>query len=675
MANAYTPLDQGFRRRVTFLILVILALAGVFSLLWSLLVFSLSLQPIIEAEIRTITLAAQADIEYALSVGVPLDELRGLDVYLEDLVDRYPALQSMTLAEVSSASDLWSSAEASSPSTDNILTGLRQLPLVLSGGQLDHVVIPIRESGSIVSTLTATPEAQIITRRLRGMIFDSFVVLFVSLLVANEVIVVLARNRIQEPIERLFSALRRRSEADFGSYDGYEKQSAVGRLIASLNVLNHQLWTKAKALVTSGNEVARRKASDLMERTNLGERDGSLQASILDARIPLFIFCFAEELQKSFLPLFVSDVWKESDLFDRSVMVGLPISVFMFVIAVLTPFSGALVERFGTRRMFLAGLFPAIAGYLICAFAGSGNEILFGRGLTAIGYAVITISCQSYIADVASAGNRAQAMAIFVGVLMTATLCGTSIGAILADWLGFQAVFMIAAVLACLAGLTALATLQTLENKTPGKASAKTIGSFQRTMVLFANLRFASLILFCAIPAKILLTGVLYLLVPLYLIELSASQTDIGRVMMLYALVIIPISPLASRLADRLNKNMLFVISSTLASGALLIAMWSGSSIWSIVILVTGLGLIHAFLKAPLIVSVIEASEAKAGVSRTLAMSLLRTSDRIGSVIGPVLIATMLIYFDFTTTVGVTGVLILVCGLAMFGLTMVLRWR
>ncbi|MGA0236716.1 MAG: hypothetical protein ACO3NE_14130, partial [Alphaproteobacteria bacterium] len=72
---------------------------------------------------------------------------------------------------------------------------------------------------------------------------------------------------------------------------------------------------------------------------------------------------------------------------------------------------------------------------------------------------------------------------------------------------------------------------------------------------------------------------------------------------------------------------------------------------------------------------VIEASEAKAGVSRTLAMSLLRTSERIGSVIGPVLIATMLIYFDFTTTVGVTGVLILVCGLAMFGLTMVLRWR
>ena len=220
-----------------------------------------------------------------------------------------------------------------------------------------------------------------------------------------------------------------------------------------------------------------------------------------------------------------------------------------------------------------------------------------------------------------------------------------------------------------------MATLRTLESETPGKTAANTTGSLRRTLALLSSLRFASLILCCAIPAKILQTGILYLLVPLYLIELSASQTDIGRVMMLYALVIIPISPLASRLADRLNKNMLFVILATLASGALLIALWSSSSIWSVAILVAGLGLIHAFLKAPMIVSVIEASEAKAGVSRTLAMSLLRTSERIGSVIGPVLIATMLIYFDFTTTVGVTGVLILVCGLAMFGLTMVLRWR
>ena len=188
----------------------------------------------------------------------------------------------------------------------------------------------------------------------------------------------------------------------------------------------------------------REELAGFSERTKLFVTDARQQASIMDARIPLFVFCFAEELQKSFLPLFVAEFYSEGDLFSRDIMMGLPISAFMFVIAAFTPFAGKLVDKFGNKPLFLAGLVPAIGGYLMCYLAQNSNDILIGRSMTAIGYAVITISCQSYIANVVVAENRARGMAVFVGVLMSATMCGTAIGAILADWLGFKAVFLFA---------------------------------------------------------------------------------------------------------------------------------------------------------------------------------------------------------------------------------------
>ena len=87
----------------------------------------------------------------------------------------------------------------------------------------------------------------------------------------------------------------------------------------------------------------------------------------------------------------------------------------MYVIAVFTPFAGRLVDKFGNKTLFISGLIPAIAGYLTCYFAGSANDILIGRSMTAVGYAVITISSQSYIAAVVPPENRARGMAIFVG--------------------------------------------------------------------------------------------------------------------------------------------------------------------------------------------------------------------------------------------------------------------
>ena len=277
---------------------------------------------------------------------------------------------------------------------------------------------------------------------------------------------------------------------------------------------------------------------------------------------------------------------------------------------------------------------------------------------------MITISSQSYIAAVVPTENRARGMAIFVGVLMTATMCGTAIGAILADWLGYKPVFLIATAFSILAGLLGWSMLST-DLPAPEAKKFTAGGSSSPIAILMRNTQFVLIVLFCAIPAKVILTGVLYLFVPIYLASLDASQSEIGRIMMVYSLIIIPISPLASGFADRLGKNLWMVIGATVMSGIVLLGLYQSASVAAVLAVIAALGIVHACLKAPLIVAAMEAAEQSPDITRTGALSLLRTSERIGSVIGPVVVAALLVVLDYGQVAAIIGVCVAALGLIM----------
>src|SRR5690606_15514478 len=85
-------------------------------------------------------------------------------------------------------------------------------------------------------------------------------------------------------------------------------------------------------------------------------RDAAV-SSPADMRLALFVMVGAEEMQKAFLPLYVANL--EDSLIEwlsPQVLIGLPISVYMFAVAVFTPFAGTWSDRFGPRRIFLLGL-------------------------------------------------------------------------------------------------------------------------------------------------------------------------------------------------------------------------------------------------------------------------------------------------------------------------------
>ncbi len=645
--------ESGLTRRVGLIVGMAISFAALASLLITLSVFGEGLRPQLMAKASAAGDVIRRDINAALDLGIPFDQLRGLDALATQTASDLPEIATVdilrTLPEVSLAAGGPGSLKTI---LGDLVPGLGEDP---DAGTIQQ---PIIWNDAPLGTVRITLDRGHLTDQMRDVFFDTLIILIVTLLVAIELIALLTGRTLLGPLRLARRALSARAAGHFGQYKHGAGAAVVARLISAINRANAALGKQAATYLHKPD------VPEFIKARHLQQTSGGATASIIDARIPLFVFCFAEELQKSFLPLFVAELHQPTDLFSVDIMMGLPISAFMLVIAVLTPFAGTLVDRYGNRTLFMAGLVPAIAGYAICALATSGNDVLLGRAVTAIGYAIITISCQSYIAKVTVAGNRARGMAVFVGVLMTATLCGTAIGAIMADWLGYEPVFVIAAVLAAVAGGLGYVML----DKAPEYAP-KTAGSPQGSVLpLLRNHQFLSLLLLCAIPTKIVLTGVLYLFVPVYLASLNASQSEIGRIMMIYALVIIPISPIAAGFADRIGRNLKVAAFASLTSGVVLLALLANPDVIYVMAVVVGLGVTHAFLKAPLIVSVMEVAESIPEVPMTSALGLLRTCERIGSFVGPVLVAVLMVYFSNATVAAVIGVGVALCAIVLLAL-------
>ena len=97
-----------------------------------------------------------------------------------------------------------------------------------------------------------------------------------------------------------------------------------------------------------------------------GGRGACGPRNAMQIRVPLFLFMFAEELPRSFLPLFIARLSPTDSVISDELLFGLPITLFMLAGMVVVPLGGGLADRFGARRYSLQASCPrrsAISGH------------------------------------------------------------------------------------------------------------------------------------------------------------------------------------------------------------------------------------------------------------------------------------------------------------------------
>ncbi|MEQ9199139.1 MAG: MFS transporter, partial [Rhodospirillales bacterium] len=178
-------------------------------------------------------------------------------------------------------------------------------------------------------------------------------------------------------------------------------------------------------------------------------------------------------------------------------------------------------------------------------------------------------------------------------------------------------------------------------------------------ITVLGNARFLALLLLGAIPGKIILTGFLFYLAPLYLKLLGDNQSTIGRVLMAYGIVTILMTPVFAKLADRLGAHRWFVGLGTAISGLGLIGILYQQSTITVLGGVVMLGLGHAMSISPQLAMVPEiCAREVAEIGQTTVLSVFRLIERMGSVVGPFIVAALIGAFGYSGAMAGTGILI-----------------
>lgn len=603
----------------------------------------------------------RSDIQRALDLGVPLNQLAGTKTYLEKVLTDFPEVSSITIRSADKRMISRAQSNAGDPRHQRDLQRDSDIgnSVIEIPGQ--SFIFPILTGNELAGEIVIEIDRAYVRRQFRNVFLDVLVVILVAILLVFEITITVTANSLRKPLDQLYTLLERQARGDFSGRLKQVTTTSLGRVAArfsdhaeDLNARFSRLWDRYSRTEIHGD--IRRRLQDLGNRFTLtGTVPRTLElADVFDIRLPLFLFAMAEELSKPFLPLYIRSMIAGETWLSEAVIVSLPLIAYLVALVALSPVSGVLAERLSPRRAFLLALVPVAVSHVGLSISSSVSEIILWRGVAGVGYAVATIACQEYALAAASAGRHTRAAASFVAVVIGGTFCGTAMGGVLADRIGQSNVFLVGAVLIVVAAVVALGMLSGESAKQTHKKSAA--AGFAGFLSVFRNLRFVALLLGIAIPANVLMAAFLWYLVPLMLADLGSSAADIGRALMLYYLLTVIIAPWVARLADRYSSTAIMLAIGGVISGLALIALSRESGFWPIAATIAVAGVAHAFIRAPQIVHVLEISRSAPTTSQSLMLGALRTFERIGSIFGLLLTAFLAGEIGYNTAIGVTGI-------------------
>ncbi len=365
---------------------------------------------------------------------------------------------------------------------------------------------------------------------------------------------------------------------------------------------------------------------------------------------------------------------------------------FLLPLGALLLIGGAAGDRYGRRKLLIAGVALFALASLVCAFAPTLVWLIAGRVLQGVGAAMLMPNSLAILGSTFSGEARGKAIGTWAAVGAAAGAAGPLLGGWLIDAVGWRAIFYInlpiaaGALLLALryvpdetrdnpraldwpgaalaaAGLAALTWGLTVASAAKGLSMATgtalaggalLLGAFlwverrakdaaMMPLAMFASRDFVGLTLLTLLLYGAL--GALLVLVPFVLIEASGySATGAGAALLPLPLVLAVSSPTMGKLAARIGPQVpLSVGPLVVALGFVLAArIGDGGSYWTTTfpaMLVIALGMAGAV--APLTTAVLGSVDgAHTGVASGLNSAVARVGGLIATAFASVVLAT-----------------------------------
>ncbi len=140
--------------------------------------------------------------------------------------------------------------------------------------------------------------------------------------------------------------------------------------------------------------------------------------------------------------------------------------VYTLVLAVLMLAAGSLADRWGLRRVFLAGLAVFGLASAACGLAPDIGTLIAARGVQAVGGSALAVTGFALLAAHYDGRERGTAISVFFAVNGLGAAAGPVVGGVLTEYFGWAAIFFLNVPLAL---LTAAFTLRVIRADIPAR--------------------------------------------------------------------------------------------------------------------------------------------------------------------------------------------------------------
>ena len=547
----------------------------------------------------------------------------------------------------------------------------------------------VEELDGSISYLHVGVLSEHIRNQLSEVILELLTVIAISWLVTFELLAFFMGSHVFEPLDEIRRAIMDGASGKFTNKLLSKTRDEMGVLTSSFNRMLNSIQNRYNDFVFEVNELKDAQIDDsiarkiskthdtIVDRFSLSGSSTVRTASPNQIRVPLFLFIFSEELSRSFLPLFINQYVPSDLVASQDFLIGLPITMFMLAAMIATPIGGGMVDRYGVRRVFLAGVLVATAGFIGNFLTQGYIDLIIYRVLTGIGYGLVFISSEGWVTSQAKPHSRATSTGVFVSAVFTGIICGPSIGGIIADRIGFEATFLISALLAITSGWIVYQIFRQSESVvSENKMKPITIGA-QNWFVLLKDIRFVAVLVFSAVPGKMMVAGFIAYLVPLYLSDLGHSASSIGRIMMLYGLATICVISLAARFADHSGKYGAVVSLGGVIAGIGCLTSYFAEGLGAsntVVVAILTLGVGHGLsLTSQNSLIQMVAVRYRNTMGSASVIGAYRLIERLGMVLGPLIAVGLVTSFGFQGAIIAFGFILL--GLISLFITTVMMSR
>jgi predicted MFS family arabinose efflux permease len=384
-----------------------------------------------------------------------------------------------------------------------------------------------------------------------------------------------------------------------------------------------------------------------------------------------FLLLFGYDISMSFLPLHTEKLYAPLFGLSKDVIMGLPISVELFFVGVCILLSGIWLDKRGWHEPFIAGLFMAGVGTLYSWGAPDVLNFIVSRAVTGSGYGLALMASQGFVIEYSDARSKAQGLAYLFAGIYAGSLCGGATGAMLADRYGYSSVFLTGALIlfAVIAYSFLFMRAGMRKPRTEETVAPSPAAPMRKVTAFLTNRIVIALVFFSSLPAAIAVVGFLNYFSPIYLNRIGASQSTIGRILMIYGICLIYIGPLISRYVDASNKKRIYIfMGCALGSMAFLTFNFVEG------IIAAAVSMLLLGLSSSLVLASQSAYTLRLRVTEELgagkSIGIFRSTSRAGQVLGPIVFSSLIISTNIVEGITIFGFAYFAFALVFLLLTM-----